>query len=124
MRRAGSGSSRWPAAFRRSSGSARRTSSGVIGARATAGEAAHAAWQERRAAAILAGSKPTLEVRSITVAARTVNAGWDPVAIEDTGLDRSTRPRGTRFGTLVHAVLAGIDLADTAEDIRSLTVNH
>jgi ATP-dependent exoDNAse (exonuclease V) beta subunit len=32
------------------------------------------------------------------------------VAHEDTGVDRRARPRGKRFGTLVHAVLAEVDL--------------
>jgi hypothetical protein len=32
------------------------------------------------------------------------------VELADTGSDRRTRPRGRRFGTLVHAVLAAVDL--------------
>ncbi len=94
------------------------------GERATASEAAHARWQERRATAIVSGRKPSLEVRSITVASKEMNAGWDPVAIEDTGVDRIARPRGKRFGVLVHAVLAGIPLAADAAAIATLAANH
>jgi len=93
-------------------------------AQAAAGAAAHAAWQEKRAATLLAGSVPTLEVRSITTAARTVNAGYDPVAIEDTGIDRTGRPAGARFGTLVHAILSGVDPAADARTIATLAAGH
>jgi len=78
--------------------------------RATASQQAHDRWRERRAGTILAGKVPTFEVQSITAASKTGNAGWDPVAIEDTGVDRSTRPRGKRFGVLVHAVLSAVPL--------------
>jgi ATP-dependent helicase/nuclease subunit A len=91
---------------------------------ASASSVAHAAWQEKRAAALVAGMRPSLEVMTITAAARTVNAGWAPVAIEDTGIDRSTRPRGKRFGVLVHAVMAAVDLAADAAAIRALAANH
>jgi ATP-dependent exoDNAse (exonuclease V) beta subunit len=90
------------------------------GEHVAAGRAAHAAWQEKRAAALLAGKTPTLEVRAITTAAKTENAGWDPVAIEDTGVDRTDRPAGARFGTLVHAVLATVDPAPGATDGAAL----
>ncbi|MEO8701870.1 MAG: UvrD-helicase domain-containing protein [Kofleriaceae bacterium] len=91
---------------------------------ATASSLAHAAWQEKRAAALVAGMTPSLDVKTITAAARTVNAGWAPVAIEDTGIDRSTRPRGKRFGILVHAVMAAVELHANAAAIRALATNH
>jgi ATP-dependent helicase/nuclease subunit A len=94
------------------------------GETAAASEAAHAAWRERRATAIVTGKKPSLDVRSMTVASKEVNAGFDPVAIEDSGVDRTTRPRGKRFGALVHAVLAGVELAADELAIRMLAVNH
>jgi ATP-dependent exoDNAse (exonuclease V) beta subunit len=90
---------------------------------ATASVRAHAAWQERRATALVEGSRPTLAVQSITAAAREVNAGFDPVATEDTGIDRTSRPRGKRFGTLVHAVMAAVDLRDPAT-IPAIAHNH
>ena len=91
---------------------------------ATASTLAHARWQERRAGALVAGTKPSLAVQTITAAARTVNAGWDPVATEDTGIDRSTRPRGKRFGILVHAVMAAVELDAGAAAIRAIATNH
>jgi ATP-dependent exoDNAse (exonuclease V) beta subunit len=91
---------------------------------ATASARAHADWQERRAAALVRGFTPSLAVQTITQAARTVNAGWDPVALEDTGIDRSTRPRGKRFGILVHAVMAAIELHADAAAIRAVAANH
>jgi ATP-dependent helicase/nuclease subunit A len=80
------------------------------GERATASMAVHARWQERRAAALVAGRTPSRVVQTITQAAKEANAGWDPVAIEDTGIDRAGRPRGKRFGVLVHAILAAVEL--------------
>jgi ATP-dependent helicase/nuclease subunit A len=95
------------------------------GAAATASIAAHQAWQERRAGALVRGIVPTREVRSITAAAKGgVNAGWDPVAIVDTGIVRAGRPRGKRFGILVHAVMAGIELDAGGDAIRALVHAH
>jgi len=94
------------------------------GERATASEAAHLAWQQRRERALTAGKVASLTVQTMSEAAPTVNAGWAPVAIEDTGVDRAGRPRGKRFGVLVHAVLAGIDLAANDAEIRALAGSH
>ncbi len=91
---------------------------------ATASVRMHTEWQERRAAALVAGARPSFEVQSITVAARTVNAGFEPVALEDTGLDRTTRPRGKRFGVLVHAVMAAVELHADPAAIRTIVTNH
>ncbi len=94
------------------------------GERAGASEEAHRRWQERRAKAIVDGSRPSLDVKTITEASKEGNAGWDPVAIEDTGVDRVARPRGKRFGVLVHAVLAGIPLDADAVAIATLAQSH
>jgi ATP-dependent helicase/nuclease subunit A len=94
------------------------------GERAGASEDAHRRWQERRAKAIVDGSRASLDVKTITEASKEANAGWDPVAIEDTGVDRSSRPRGKRFGVLVHAVLAGIPLDAGAVAIATLAQSH
>jgi ATP-dependent exoDNAse (exonuclease V) beta subunit len=42
------------------------------------------------------------------------------VELADTGADRRTRPRGKRFGTLVHAVLAAVDLDAGDEAIAAV----
>ncbi len=91
---------------------------------ATASVRTHTQWQERRAAALVAGAKPSFDVQSITAAARTVNAGWDPVGLEDTGIDRAARPRGKRFGILVHAVMAAVELHADTFAIRAIATNH
>lgn len=94
--------------------------------------AAHAQWQERRKRAVEAGAVPSLKVETAT--ARSVagqgtegerqterslgerdaglrsGAGLREVAIEEVEEREAGRPGGKRFGTLVHAVLAEIEL--------------
>lgn len=94
------------------------------GTRAAASIGAHARWQERRAAALLRGAAPSRDVRAITIAARDVDAGWDPIAIVDTGVERTGRPSGKRFGLLVHAVLADVELTAASDAVRSLAHVH
>jgi ATP-dependent exoDNAse (exonuclease V) beta subunit len=84
---------------------------------------AHRAWAEARAFLLARGGERTLPVRTVTEiveSAEPAPAAWATreregaeafVALLDTGVDRRARPRGKRFGTLVHAVLAAIDLA-------------
>jgi ATP-dependent exoDNAse (exonuclease V) beta subunit len=87
----------------------------AAGETASASERAHADWQERRKRALDAGSVASLVVQSVTHAARVIDAGPAPVMLESTSTDRSTRPTGKRFGSLVHGVLAAVELhADEA----------
>ncbi len=92
--------------------------------------AAHAAWQARRKDATEAGKKPSLRVETATarsLAREEVAAQQAPttlaaagggskaaearaVALEAVASRETGRPGGKRFGTLVHAVLAEIDL--------------
>ncbi len=93
------------------------------------GVLAHQAWAEQRAWLLARGAVPTLPVRTVTeivegvrepapAAWATRELGGEPtgdaalglVELADTGIDRRSRPRGKRFGTLVHAVLATVDL--------------
>jgi ATP-dependent helicase/nuclease subunit A len=86
---------------------------------------AHQAWAEQRAWLLARGAVPTLPVRTVTEIVEGVRepapAAWSTreppfdaalglVELADTGIDRRGRPRGKRFGTLVHAVLATVDL--------------
>jgi ATP-dependent exoDNAse (exonuclease V) beta subunit len=91
---------------------------------------AHAAWQARRKDATEAGKKPSLRVETATarsLAREEVAAQQAPttlaaagggskaaearaVALEAVASRETGRPGGKRFGTLVHAVLAEIDL--------------
>ncbi|CAN5139548.1 hypothetical protein BH09MYX1_BH09MYX1_05420 [soil metagenome] len=76
-----------------------------------ASEAAHAAWQERRKQSLELGVVPRHRIAFIT---RDDAPAADDVvvAIVDTASERVGRPRGRSFGTLVHAVLAAVDLAN------------
>jgi ATP-dependent helicase/nuclease subunit A len=81
------------------------------GVRAEEGKRAHDAWQAERDRVRRAGETPSLVVRTAT------EHGEAPavdVAVESAaGIE--PRPHGPRFGTLVHAVLATVDLdADEA----------
>ena len=69
---------------------------------------AHAAWQQRRATALIAGALPSVTVQSVTEAAS--GAEDETCAIARTDVARGGRPGGTRFGRLVHAILAAVDL--------------
>jgi ATP-dependent exoDNAse (exonuclease V) beta subunit len=78
---------------------------------------AHARWQEQRARTLETGARPSLRVETATARsiAQPVAAG---VALETVAGREAARPHGRRFGTLVHAVLAAIDLRATREGIE------
>jgi ATP-dependent exoDNAse (exonuclease V) beta subunit len=90
---------------------------------ATAGEQAHAAWRERRERALAAGTAPSVVVRSVTEAARDA-PGAAGVTVIDTGIDRVKRPSGKRFGSLVHAILAAVELRGDEAHVRGVAHNH
>jgi ATP-dependent exoDNAse (exonuclease V) beta subunit len=110
---------------------------------ATAGERAHAAWQVRRNSALAIGAAPSLVVRSVTDAARSIatpqrsallrgpakpdlsiTTTGAPVKLAETGIDRVKRPSGKRFGSLVHAILAAVDLRGDAAHVRATAGYH
>jgi ATP-dependent exoDNAse (exonuclease V) beta subunit len=85
------------------------------------GKRVHEEWVHRRAQCIAKGSTPSRVVRTATSIADEARGGHDghesaPVVTERVVVDRTSRPRGPRFGALVHATLATIDLrsADAA----------
>jgi ATP-dependent exoDNAse (exonuclease V) beta subunit len=86
------------------------------GAVAEEGTRAHAEWQSERAGRVARASRPTLAVRTVTAAAEAAAAtptapGEAPEAVERRELARRAgRPRGVRFGALVHATLAVVPL--------------
>ena len=104
----------------------------VDGGNSAEAAAAHAAWQARRKSAVESGLRPSLRVETATArsaaagaaaassaaagaaaassAAAAAAADLRPVAIESVASREAGRPGGKRFGTLVHAVLAEIDL--------------
>ncbi|MDF3064964.1 MAG: ATP-dependent nuclease, subunit [Polyangiaceae bacterium] len=69
---------------------------------------AHARWKARRQQEVVRGSKPSVAALPITALAQGPSAA--PALVETTDIVRGNRPRGPRFGTLVHAVLAHVPL--------------
>ena len=100
--------------------------------RAEESERAHAQWQTSRAEALEKGATPSLVVKTVTElaaqAASKLEEGTAPakpgdtdgtIRTEEVELDRTGRPGGTRFGILVHAVLAAVDLAADEKAVRA-----
>jgi len=87
--------------------------------------AEHERWREARDAAIAEGARPSVNVMTATAwAAEAAKLGIDSVLA--TGIEivelpgAQVRPRGARFGTLVHAVLATVPL-DADPDVVQAT---
>jgi ATP-dependent exoDNAse (exonuclease V) beta subunit len=80
------------------------------GRRSTAGIEAHAAWQRVRDDVRERAARPALVVQTATErAAAEGPVPETPIDVEQTEIAPG-RPHGPRFGTLVHAVLAAVDL--------------
>jgi ATP-dependent exoDNAse (exonuclease V) beta subunit len=75
--------------------------------------AAYREWQEARTIALANGGRPSFVAKTVTALAKEAPVG-DPVAVERTDAAREGRPSGKRFGTLVHAALAEVDLGSSA----------
>jgi len=96
--------------------------------RSERGTREYEAWRNRRDEIIAAGSTPALRVASATeLAAGTDSAHAALAALAESAqieIERvpraATRPRGQRFGTLVHAILAQVAL-DASDDAVSAT---
>jgi ATP-dependent exoDNAse (exonuclease V) beta subunit len=89
---------------------------------AAEGIQAHERWQASRSQALESGAKPSIAVQSVTslAAARAESDGsGGAVAVEEVTLDRRGRPGGKRFGILVHAVLAAVDLDADEPAVRA-----
>jgi ATP-dependent exoDNAse (exonuclease V) beta subunit len=100
------------------------------GAAARASEARYAAWISEREAVLARASEPSLSVQTVTsrVSAATATAGSGgtstssfqaSIAIETVERSVFERPGGRRFGTLVHALLASIDLDADDDAVRA-----
>jgi ATP-dependent helicase/nuclease subunit A len=78
-------------------------------------------WRSQRASAIERGSKPTIRVETVTRRAhRRKNDESKPAPVEVIYCEREAiRPKGPRFGALVHAILATVRLSATASDIEA-----
>ncbi|MET0341726.1 MAG: UvrD-helicase domain-containing protein [Polyangiales bacterium] len=75
---------------------------------------AYEAHRAARDATLARGATPTLCVRTITALAQEQTPGLADARVEvlDSGVDRFGRPSGTRFGSLMHALLEHAVLAD------------
>ena len=70
------------------------------------GMARYSAWKEQRTLAIVSSSRASIVARTMTELSKQPSCTPAVAVVERTTVDRSRRPRGPRFGTLVHAVLA------------------
>ena len=79
---------------------------------------AHARWQAQRARTAQSGAVPSLKVETATARSIAAPGGPAEVALETVASREPDRPRGRRFGTLVHAVLAEIDLRAAPDAVQ------
>jgi ATP-dependent exoDNAse (exonuclease V) beta subunit len=77
---------------------------------------AHRAWQEQRGHAVEAGAAPSQRIESATARSFAAAPG-EPVELLAVAGRDAARPRGRRFGTLVHAVLAEVALDAGGDEI-------
>jgi len=63
-------------------------------------------WKGRRQLTIEAGSRASIVVQTMTELSKEPFRVPAVAVVQRTSVDRSSRPRGPRFGTLVHAILA------------------
>jgi ATP-dependent helicase/nuclease subunit A len=105
------------------------------GARNDGGELRHAAWRARQRTALSRGGEPSQRVRTATEISSAIGealyqAGGRAeaskragnVTIERTSALREGRPRGKRFGVLVHAALAEVSLGANEAEAAAMAV--
>jgi ATP-dependent exoDNAse (exonuclease V) beta subunit len=94
------------------------------------GRASHDAWKARREAVKARGEVPSLRVVTATELAKDLEVELAPevvaaaraVTLERTDSPRAGRPGQKRFGLLVHAVLAEIELDRGADQVRAVAL--
>ena len=94
------------------------------GGNAEAGIRAHGEWQARREETLARGSAETIRVAPVVDLAGERRGDAPAVTVEEVVLDRAGRPGGRRFGTLVHAVLAAVDLDAGAGEVEATSRTH
>ena len=92
------------------------------------GLAAYNSWRARRQQALAAGSQSSVTVRTVTQSAKTAgeeapDLKLPPVEIVELAR-AANRPSGSRFGALVHAVLASVPLDGDLSAIQRLATIH
>jgi ATP-dependent exoDNAse (exonuclease V) beta subunit len=94
------------------------------GATAAASEAAYSGWKTVRDEIIHSASQPRLSVQTVTALARDeIATGGMQVEIVKCP-SNPERPGGRRFGVLVHAILADVDLQSSHEAVRVAAEIH
>jgi ATP-dependent exoDNAse (exonuclease V) beta subunit len=81
---------------------------------------AHQQWSETHGQLLASGATPSHQLRSATELAAGDPCGDQPVPVVKLAGDHSARPGGARFGTLVHAVLAAVDLEAGPEQVTAV----
>jgi ATP-dependent helicase/nuclease subunit A len=98
------------------------------GTAAAASEQNYAVWKGEREALLSRASQPAISVRTVTAFARLQAAQQPrpgpPIEIEIIEHGHSQRPGGRRFGALVHATLAAVDLGADVNAIQALAAIH
>ena len=96
------------------------------GTAAAASEEGYAAWKEGRETLLSRGSLPTISAETITARARseapTDLRSFPSVQVEMIERIDPERPGGRRFGALVHAMLASMDLTADGDAIQASAV--
>jgi ATP-dependent exoDNAse (exonuclease V) beta subunit len=93
------------------------------GAASAASEENYARWKLARDETIARASRPSISVQTVTAASRGM-AEDKNVRVEVVARSGLERTGGRRFGALVHAILAIIDLNATAEQIGTAARVH
>ena len=81
------------------------------------------AGRPRRDDVLSEASRPLISVQTVTKVSRTEGNGVGVQIEVIAGVDHD-RPGGRRFGALVHALLAAVDLNATSEAIRTAAATH
>jgi ATP-dependent exoDNAse (exonuclease V) beta subunit len=91
------------------------------GTAVASGERAHEEWQRLRAERLERGARASLVALPVTTLAeeRAGEGAGPPVVVEEVPGDRTARPHGRRFGTLVHALLAVVPLDASPEALAA-----
>jgi hypothetical protein len=95
------------------------------GAEVARGEQAYIQWKEGRSAAITQASRPSITVQIVTAFAAGTGFSAPELAhvqIETVSRAGIERPGGRRFGALVHAVLAAVNLDASPEQALTLAL--
>ncbi len=90
------------------------------GGAAAESEKAHERWQSRRKKLLADGSVPSLRVLTVTESLEGAPRSGAPVRVEATEAALLPRPRGARFGRLVHGMLEALPFESTDAEVSAM----